>query len=123
LSPGAEKILLQFLADPGIAPVFERPSAGSEVWRERPVAGRLDGITYSAQMDRVVVTPPYSKMEKGRILIVDFKTDQGEPEEIASRYKAQLEIYASLLAEWSGGRHDIAAAVVTIRKPALVRVC
>lgn len=123
VSPGAEKILLQFLAAPGIAPVFERPSSGSEVWRERPVAGRLDGITYSAQMDRVVVTPPSSKMEKGRILIVDFKTDQGEPEEIASRYKAQLEIYARLLAAWSGGRHDIAAAVATIRKPALVTVC
>jgi hypothetical protein len=122
-SPGAGEILRHFLAAPEIAPVFERPSAGSEVWRERAVAGRLDGITYSAQMDRVVVTPPSSKTQKGRILIVDFKTDQGDPAGIASRYKAQLEIYARILAAWSGGRHDISAAVATVRKPALVRVC
>ena len=74
-------------------------------------------------MDRVVVTPPCSKTGIGRILLVDFKTDQGEPEEIASRYKAQLDIYARILAVWSGGRHEIAAAVATVRKPALVRVC
>lgn len=123
LSPGAEKILGQFLAAPEIAPVFERPAGNSEVWRERSVACRLDDTIYSAQMDRVVVTPRASKAEKGRILLVDFKTDQGEPDEIASRYKAQLEIYARILAAWSGGRHDIVAAVATIRNPALVRVC
>lgn len=123
LAAEAGKILLQFLACPEIAPVFERPAENSEVWRERSVACRLDDTIYSAQMDRVVVTPPASKTEKGRILLVDFKTDQGEPDEIASRYKAQLEIYARILAAWSGGRHDIAAAVATVRKPALVRVC
>ena len=123
LSPEAEKILGQFLAAPEIAPVFERPSESSEVWRERSVACRLDGTIYSAQMDRVVVTPPASKTGMGRILLVDFKTDQGQPEEIASRYKAQLVIYARILAAWSGGRHEIAAAVATVRKPALVRVC
>jgi hypothetical protein len=123
LSPGTGEILGQFLAAPEIAPVFEHPSENSEVWRERSVACRLDGTIYSAQMDRVVVTPPASKTGKGRILLVDFKTDQGEPEEIASRYKAQLEIYARILAAWSGGRHDIVAAVATVRKPALVRVC
>ena len=123
LSPGAGGILARFLAAPGIAPVFERPSANSEVWRERSVACRLDGTIYSAQMDRVVVTPRASIKGNGRILLVDFKTDQGEPEEIASRYKAQLEIYARILAAWSGGRHEITAAVATVRKPALVRVC
>lgn len=123
LSPGAEKILRKFLAAPEIAPVFERPAGNSEVWRERSVACRLDATIYSAQMDRVVVTAPVSKSDKGRILLVDFKTDQGEPDEIADRYKAQLEIYARILAAWSGGRHDIAAAVATIRTPALVRVC
>ena len=123
LSLGAGEILGQFLASPEIAPVFERPSANSEVWRERSVACRLDGTIYSAQMDRVVVTPPASKTGNGRILLVDFKTDQGEPEEIASRYKSQLEIYARILAAWSVGRHKIVAAVATVRKPALVRVC
>ena len=123
LSQGAGEILGRFLAAPEIAPVFERPSANSEVWRERSVACRLDGTVYSAQMDRVVVTPPASKTGNGRILLVDFKTDQGEPEEIAARYKSQLEIYARILAAWSGGRHEIVAAVATVRKPALVRVC
>jgi len=123
LSAGAGEILARFLAAPEIAPVFERPSESSEVWRERPVACRLDGTIYSAQVDRVVVTPPAPNTGTGRVLLVDFKTDQGQPEEIASRYKAQLEIYARILAVWSGGRHEIAAAVATVRKPALVRVC
>ncbi|MFA7233874.1 MAG: hypothetical protein WC076_07165 [Terrimicrobiaceae bacterium] len=123
LSPAAAEILHHFLATPEIAPVFERPSQKSEVWRERSVACRLEGTIYSGQMDRVVVTPPASKTRKGRILLVDFKTDQGEPAEIALRHKAQLEIYARILAAWSGGRHEIVAAVATVRKPALVRIC
>lgn len=123
LSPGAHEILGRFLAAPEIAPVFERPSAGSEVWRERSVACRLDGVTYYAQMDRVVVTPPASKKGAGRIFLVDFKTDQGEPEEIAARHRSQLEIYARILAVWSEGQHEIIAAVATVRNPALVRIC
>jgi len=123
LSAGAGEILARFLAALEIAPVFERPSAGSEVWRERSVACRLDGTVYSAQMDRVVVTPPASKTGRGRIFLVDFKTDQGEPEEIASRYRAQIEIYARILAVWSGGQHEITAAMAVVREPALVRVC
>jgi len=114
-------MLQKFLAAPDVAPVFERPSPDSEVWRERSVACRLDGTTYSAQMDRVVVTPPGKN--GGTILLVDFKTDQGAPAEIAERYRAQLEIYTRILAEWSGGRHVIRAAVATVRTPALVRVC
>jgi ATP-dependent exoDNAse (exonuclease V) beta subunit len=74
-------------------------------------------------MDRVVVTPATGKNGKGRILLVDFKTDQGEPEAIAGRYKAQIGIYARILALWSGGRHDIIGTVATVRQPALVRVC
>ena len=123
LSPDAGEILSQFLACPEIASIFERPSAKAEVWRERSVACRLDGMIYSAQMDRAIVDPPSSKARKGRILLVDFKTDQGEPADIASRYKAQLEIYSRILAAWSEGRHEILAAVATVRKPALVRVC
>ena len=123
LSPEAGKILGRFLAAPEMAAIFERPSPESEVWRERPVACRLDGTIYSAQMDRVVVTPPTARAGKGRILLVDFKTDQGKAAEIAARYRAQLEIYARILAAWSGGRHEITAAVATVRLPALVRVC
>ena len=123
LSPDAKEMLTEFLASPEITPVFARRSPDSEVWRERSITCRLEGVVYSAQMDRVVVTPPGSSTGKGRILLVDFKTDQGEPVEIAARYKAQLEIYAKILAVWSSGRHDIVASVATIRKPALVRVC
>ncbi|MFZ4775084.1 MAG: hypothetical protein ACOYM3_06965 [Terrimicrobiaceae bacterium] len=122
LSPTARGILELFLGAPEIAPVFERPSPQSEAWRERSVACRLDDTTYSAQMDRVVVTPPGGG-KKGQILLVDFKTDQGDPDEIAARYRPQLEIYARILAAWSGGEHEIIAAVATVRKPALVRVC
>ena len=121
--PAAAGILRTFLAAPEIAEVFERPTPRSEVWRERSIACRLDGTTYTAQMDRVVITPPASKSAKGRIFLIDFKTDQGEPAEIALRYKSQLEIYARILGVWSGGRHEITAAVATIRKPALVRIC
>lgn len=121
LSPVAREVLQRFLAAPDVAPVFERPSPDSEVWRERSVACRLDGTTYSAQMDRVVVTPPGKK--EGSILLVDFKTDQGDPAEIAERYRTQLEIYTRILAEWSGGRHVIRAAVATVRTPALITVC
>lgn len=123
ISLAARGVLKEFLSAPEIAPVFDRPSPESEVWRERSVACRLDGINYSAQMDRVIVTPPEGKTGKGKILLVDFKTDQGEPAEIATRYKSQLEIYARILATWSGGRHDITAAVATVRKPALITVC
>lgn len=123
LSPAAAGILRAFLAAPEIAEVFERPTPRSEVWRERSIACRLDGTTYTAQMDRVVITPPASKSAKGRIFLIDFKTDQGEPADIAVRYKPQMEIYARILGVWSGGRHEIVAAVATIRKPALVRIC
>lgn len=123
LSPAAAGMLRTFLATPEIAEVFQRPTPASGVWRERSIACRLDGTTYTAQMDRVVITPPVSKTAKGRIFLIDFKTDQGEPAEIALRYKSQLEIYARILGVWSGGRHEIVAAVSTIRKPALVRIC
>lgn len=123
LSPAAHEVLRKFLSAPEIAPVFEQPSPDSEVWRERSVACRLDGVNYSAQMDRVIVTPPAKNTGRGKILLVDFKTDQGEPAEIAVRYKSQLEIYAKILAVWSEGRHEIAAAVATVRTPSLITVC
>jgi len=123
LSSAAAGILRTFLATSEIAEIFQRPAPASGVWRERSMACRLDGTIYTAQMDRVVITPPATKTAKGRIFLVDFKTDQGEPAEIALRYKSQLEIYARILGAWSGGRHEIVAAVSTIRKPALVRIC
>lgn len=123
LSPVAGEILRTFLATPEIAEVFERPAPDAVVWRERSIACRLDGTIYTAQMDRVVITPPASENAKGRIFLVDFKTDQGEPAAITLRYESQLKIYARLLGVWSGGRHEISAAVATIRKPAVVRVC
>lgn len=120
--PPLQEVLQNFLSHPDIAAVFRRPSPQAEVWRERSIACRLDGTTYSAQMDRVVLTPAISG-QKGTIHLVDFKTDQGEPDQIAGRYKSQIEIYAKILAIWSAGQHEIIGSVATIRKPALVRVC
>lgn len=114
-APNAPDCLLAFLSHPEVAALFTRPEAGADVWRERAVACSLGGRLLSAQMDRVIVTAH-------EIVLVDFKTDQGDPAEIASRYRAQMHDYISILEAWSAGRHAIRAVIATVRHPAVIPV-
>ena len=111
----AHELIEQFLKNRDVAAFFQRPSPEAVVWRERAMAVILDGKFVSAQMDRVVISAT-------EILLVDFKTDQGEPAKIAERYAAQMHAYIRILEAWSGGRHRVRAFVATVRQPAVIEV-
>ncbi len=114
-------ILSAFLEMPAVADLFRPPGVGAEVWRERSIACHLGGRQISAQMDRVIIMPPKGGA-MGSILLVDFKTDQGDPTEIAARYHAQMRDYLAILGVWSGGRHSLRGVVATVRQPAVIEV-
>lgn len=119
-SPIAQDLVETFLQHSETRKIFERPAIDSIVWRERSVACRLNNITISAQMDRVVIQPPKDSNSKGKILLVDFKTDKGNPNDIAKRYTAQMQAYVKILEAWSQGNYEITAAIATIRMPAII---
>ena len=116
----AERLAIAFLQSEAGLVAFRRPSATSIVWRERAVACYLEGSFVSAQMDRVMITPPTEEL--GEIFLIDFKTDQGPPDQIAARYLKQMETYVKILMAWSGGKHRVQAAIATIRTPMLIPV-
>lgn len=111
----SHELIGPFLRNPEVAALFERPSPDSVVWRERAMAVILDGKFVSAQMDRVVVS-------ETEVVLVDFKTDQGEPIKVAERYAAQIHAYMKILEAWSLGRHRVRAFIATVRQPAVIEV-
>lgn len=118
----ARRAVETFLLNAQTRQLFERPSPEAVVWRERSVACLVDDTIISAQMDRVIIQPPQPNHTKGKIILVDFKTDQGEPRAIARRYIPQIAAYVKILEAWSKGNHDITAVIATIRNPAVVPV-
>ena len=115
LPKDAPAVVGKFLQHPEVKALFVRPSSEAVVWRERAVGWNAGGTLVSAQMDRVVIEP-------GEIVVVDFKTDQGDPEEIAGRYASQMRAYLGILAAWSGGRHSLRAVVATVRTPSVIKI-
>lgn len=111
----APKSVESFLAHDDVLPLFTKPPGFVELWRERAVTAKVDGRIVSAQMDRVIVT-------EREIVLIDFKTDQGEPSEIAGRYHGQMHAYLAILEAWSRGRHSIRAVIATVRTPAVVPI-
>jgi len=108
-------MVVAFLECPEVQALFRRPSPAAIVWRERAVAWNSGGAIVSAQMDRVVIG-------EGEIVVIDFKTDQGEPAAIAARYASQMQAYLKILAAWSDGRHRLRAVVATVRTPAVIEI-
>ncbi|HZK98583.1 MAG TPA: double-strand break repair helicase AddA [Caulobacteraceae bacterium] len=107
---------LAVLADPVFAPVFA-PGSRAEV----AIAGgspRLPpSLRVSGRMDRLVV-------EKGRVLVIDYKTNRPAPaaiEDCDPLYITQMAIYAAVLAEVFPDR-PVEAALVWTDGPRLMAV-
>jgi hypothetical protein len=115
LPSGTPPEIVEFLAHPEVRPIFTQPSDDAVVWRERAVAWKSGSTAISAQMDRVIVT-------SDRIVVVDFKTDQGDPAAIARRYTSQLRAYLKILRAWDGGQRKAQALIATVRVPAVIEV-
>lgn len=115
LPAGAPPEIVEFLAHREVRPLFTRPSDDAVVWRERAVAWKSGSTVISAQMDRVIVT-------SDRLVVVDFKTDQGDPARIAERYTPQLRAYLKILRAWDGGQRKAQALIATVRVPAVIEV-
>jgi ATP-dependent exoDNAse (exonuclease V) beta subunit len=96
-----------FLAGPGLAAELARRAERS-VWRERPFELMLRGADgreehWSGSFDRVVLAGRQGAWSRARI--VDWKTDQLEPREVAARvehYRPQLASYRRVLAAMTG---------------------
>jgi ATP-dependent exoDNAse (exonuclease V) beta subunit len=93
------------LRDPGLAPVWRRPSANAEVWRERSFEAVLDGAWVTGVFDRVIV----EREAGGRptaAWVFDFKTDRiADPADTAAgaeRHRPQLEWYRRAAAVLAG---------------------
>jgi len=101
----ADETALACLRAPELAPVWARPSAPAEVWRERAFEVVLDGAWVTGVFDRVVV-------ERGaggravRATVFDFKTDRVETDEdvaaAVARHAGQLNLYRRAAAALAG---------------------
>jgi ATP-dependent helicase/nuclease subunit A len=88
----AEKVLA-LIADPRFAPVFAAGSRAEVAIVGRLVRPEVPPALVSGQIDRLVVTP-------SEVLIIDFKTNQAPPAEVAeapAAYVRQLALYRAVL--------------------------
>jgi ATP-dependent exoDNAse (exonuclease V) beta subunit len=78
------------------SPLFmDRIAASEKIFRELPYAVMLDDVLYEGRMDLVF-------MEQGSAVIVDFKTNHGEPAELIEKYRFQAAIYARAIEQILG---------------------
>ncbi len=97
---------MRVIEDPQFAPVFA-PGGLSEVAIGGAPKGARSGLVLSGQIDRLAIG-------KGRILIVDYKTNRPPPAQLADvapGYIAQLAAYRALLQEIYPA-HEIEAALL-----------
>jgi ATP-dependent exoDNAse (exonuclease V) beta subunit len=88
-----KELVVPSFNSPDFRRYFMRPEGAQEarVWREKAVAGKIDGQLIYGIADRV-------SLVDGFLTIMDFKTDKNsDPEELKSRYQEQLECYRRLL--------------------------
>ena len=81
------------LNQPAVAALLRRPSPDAELWREQPALLRHDGKMISAMFDRVQIAP-------GReAVVIDYKTNVGEPEDLRGHYREQMCLYRTSVAK------------------------
>ena len=88
----------------GLASVWMRPTATSEVWRERAFEMLLDGVWITGVMDRVVVERD-SHNRAVRATVYDFKTDRADEtglDEAAARHEGQMALYRQAAGKLTG---------------------
>ena len=92
---------LACLRAPALAPVWMRPTAHTEVWRERAFEVVLDGVWLTGVFDRVLVERDASGAASGA-WVFDFKTDRpnsgGEEGIILAKHADQLQLYRRVAA-------------------------
>ncbi|QJE94985.1 UvrD-helicase domain-containing protein [Luteolibacter luteus] len=99
----AGKLVRDLLEKPSIREVFERRDRSAELHREQAVEAISDDRWISGIIDRLhVFRDPLGLPE--RIEVIDFKTDDvAKPEQLAERYRGQMEAYRKIIATAFGG--------------------
>ena len=106
-----------------IRPELQKPRW--EVYLEQPFVVREQGVYTRGQFDRIVVL--YDGNQIVGADIVDFKTDQVDPDAVDDRinfYRPQLELYQRAAAEWlHQPLSAISAHLAFVRSGTVHRVC
>ena len=78
------------------SPTFQqRVEHSDRLFRELPFSVELEGVLYEGRMDLVF-------FDDGQSVILDYKTDHGEPQALAAKYKGQAQVYARALEQITG---------------------
>ena len=97
---------MQMMTLPGSRSIFNRGDRDADavrVWRELPFARFVDGSLRTGVIDRLE-----AEFERGQAVrgtVIDFKTDDVEPDGVAAAaesYREQLRAYRAAAAEWLG---------------------
>lgn len=92
------------IQEASLASVWVRPTATSEVWRERAFEMLLDGVWITGVMDRLVVErDPVGRAR--RATVYDFKTDRVDETGVAAaaaRHEGQMAFYRQAAAKLTG---------------------
>jgi ATP-dependent exoDNAse (exonuclease V) beta subunit len=98
----AGELVRQLLDSPGVRPRFERRGRTAELLREQPVEAVIDGKWLSGVIDRLHVLRDAAGKATA-LEVIDFKTDAVErPDELAERYRPQMDAYRRVLQEAFG---------------------
>jgi ATP-dependent helicase/nuclease subunit A len=87
------------------APIVREVLAAGRYWREVPVATTVGGALLEGFVDLVGETAD-------GLVVVDYKTDTGDPDELTTRYRLQLAAYAEALERVTG--RPVARAVLVL---------
>jgi ATP-dependent exoDNAse (exonuclease V) beta subunit len=105
------------LNQPAVAALLRRPSPDALLWREQPALLRHDGKMISAMFDRVQITP-------GReAVVIDYKTNVGEPEDLRGHYREQMRLYRTSVAKLCQlAEANVRCVLIHVRTGTLVEV-
>lgn len=111
-SEQAVELIRRALASPSVKRWLIYPDTAGEVllWKERQVAGTIDGTYVSGVVDRVM-------LHDGRLTIIDYKTDRiDDMEALKKRHQGQLQCYRNLLSRSLGiPERDVVCVLVSLR--------
>jgi len=113
LSPGAGKLVRDFLQSDTATHLYARPTHPHTLWREQAFDVFVGGRWISGVFDRAVIYP-------GRAELFDYKTDTGE---IEDSYREQMRLYRKSLAALTGlPEEKITASLISVRSGRKVSV-
>jgi ATP-dependent exoDNAse (exonuclease V) beta subunit len=105
------------LTQPAVATLLRRPASDAELWREQPAVVLHEGKMISAMFDRVQIIPGH------KAVIIDYKTNQGAPEELRAHYSEQMRLYRTSVAKLCRlPERDVRCVLIHVRTGTLVEV-